>query len=332
MNVIPKNEASQAVHAIKHHGKDQHRHAIAHLQEYVWKRQKSTGVGPASSLNPIDLTGSHPRILWTPERLDRARAWLEANPFNSRTPLEDAMKYVLTGSMAEGLEARDMVFNFDVPDSELAGVASDTDRWNQWVPVVVDWCWDLVSADPRWPAWKARYDFIRWTLRNKDWGSGWMYSSNYNWAYMANEINWAIATGNQELLDWTLDNRWQPFLWATESIIKGGVPTESSQYGKYALSYPVIPFLALADLGRDLLAETKWHMEAVYALIHATLLGSQTFPYGDDETDTTVTDIYHGDFMAMMALKYKDQPVGQLAQEWLDGTDPTISRWLEAIQ
>ena len=331
MKAIISNEDLQAAHAAKHHGRGQHRHSIARLKEHVWKRQKSTGVDPASSLSPIDLTGPHPRILWTSERLDRARVWLEANPSDLRTPLENAMKYVLTGSMAEGLEARDAVFNFDIPDSELAGVASDLDRWNQHIPVVVDWCWDLVSADPRWPAWKARYEVIRATLMHKDWGGIWQPTSNYFWEYLSNEINWAITTDNEDLLEWTLDNRWQNFKWAAESSLKGGVPTESSQYGKYALSYPVIPFIALADLGRDLLAETKWHMEAVYALIHATLLGGQTFPYGDDETDTTVTDIYHGDFMAMMAMKYKDQPVGQLAQEWLDGVDPTISRWLEAI-
>ena len=332
MKAVIPNEDLQAVHAAKHHGKSQHRHSIARLQEYVWERQKSTGVGPASSLIPIDLTGPHPRILWTLDRITRARAWLLNNPRAAAGPLEHAMHYAISGNTISGQVALENLFGFDVPDSELAGVASDLDRWNQHIPVIVDWCWDLVSADPRWPAWRARYEVIRATLMHKDWGGIWQPTSNYFWGYLSNEINWAIATDNEDLLEWTLDNRWQNFKWWAESSGKGGVPTEGSQYGRYQLSYPVIPFLALADLGRDLLAETNFFTEAVYALINATLTGSQTFSYGDDETDTTVTDIYHGDFMAMMAMRYRDQPVGQLAQEWLDGTDPTISRWLEAIQ
>ena len=205
-NVIQKNEALQAVHAAKHHGKDQRHHSIRRLQQARKMIAAPVDpIAPPDPFTPIYITGPHPRILWTLDRITRARAWLLNNPRAAYGLLEHAMHYAISGNTISGQVVLENLFNFDVPDSELAGVASDADRWNQHIPVVVDWCWDLVSADPRWPAWKARYDFIRETLRHKDWGSGWMFSSNYNWAYFANEINWAIATGNQELLDWTLD-------------------------------------------------------------------------------------------------------------------------------
>ena len=79
-NVIPKNESLQAVHAAKRHAKGRHLPGITRLKFYAMTRREEIGwAGALAPVAPIDLTGPHPRILWTPERIQRGRAWLDSN-------------------------------------------------------------------------------------------------------------------------------------------------------------------------------------------------------------------------------------------------------------
>ena len=40
-----------------------------------------------------------------------------------------------------------MLMNFTISQSELDGVASDNYRWNDWAPVVFDWCHDVMTSN-----------------------------------------------------------------------------------------------------------------------------------------------------------------------------------------
>ena len=51
----------------------------------------------------------------------------------------------MTGNTTYGNIAVNLLMNFTIPQSELDGVASDTYRWNQWVPIVYDWCYNLMT-------------------------------------------------------------------------------------------------------------------------------------------------------------------------------------------
>jgi hypothetical protein len=44
----------------------------------------------------------------------------------------------MTGNTTYGQAAINLLMNFTISNSELASVASDNYRWNDWVPVVYD--------------------------------------------------------------------------------------------------------------------------------------------------------------------------------------------------
>src|SRR5436305_2794305 len=101
-----------------------------------------------------------------------------------------------------------------------------------------------------------------------------MEASNVYWGYLRNELNWGIATYGEnpmagQFLDFALKTRW------ADSFLPyagpggqgaGGVPQEGSQYGRYMLQYPLIPFATAAQMGRQLYDETPFFKAAVFYL------------------------------------------------------------------
>jgi hypothetical protein len=296
---------------------------------------------------------THPRIWWTPDTLAQGQKWFAQHPFtpNNSDPWDNALRYVLTGETQYGLRAVQLLMNFTITQHELDGVASDTYRWGDWVPVVYDWCNAVMTADEQ-QTFMDRYNTYTDIIRQKPWGGPTMPGNNYYWGYFRNEVNWAIATWYenpmaQTFYDDALVTRWQnSFLpYATGSDL-GGVTPEGSQYGRYMLEYTVVPFTTLKNLGRDLLQETNWYKEAVFNLISTTspdrthIKGDemapyfQTFPFGDDETFNgypSAAQSYYGDFMTMAANEWSDRPVGQYARHWLTQVQPPLSRYVAAV-
>src|SRR5262249_40612360 len=149
----------------------------------------------------------------------------------------------------------------------------------------------------------------------KRWGDGRMPANNYYWGYLRNELNWAIATYHENpmartFLEHALVTRWQnSFLPFAAAEARGGVPAEGTQYGRYMLHYPVVPFTTMRLLGRDLFRETDFYKEAVFYMIYGTTpaptackgsgkLYYQVFPFSDDETDgghPSATSFYYSD-------------------------------------
>ena len=125
---------------------------------------------PLASAAELAIPTAHPRLWWTAARLTQARQWYAANPF---TPAADdawgnALRYVLTGEQAYARTAIGLLMGFTISDAELQGVASDTYRWNDWVPVVFDWTYDAMTAQER-ADFIARYNRYAETLRQKSW-------------------------------------------------------------------------------------------------------------------------------------------------------------------
>src|SRR5262249_46346683 len=147
---------------------------------------------------------------------------------------------------------------------------------NDWVPVVFDWCYNQMTAS-QISTFITRYNGYVQTMMTKSWGGPTMPSSNYFWGYWRNEFNWAVATYYentamaQTFLDDALVTRWQDaFLPWANGAGSGGVPQEGTQYGRYMLNYPIVPFVTASNLGRNLLSETNFYKEAAYYLIYST--------------------------------------------------------------
>src|SRR5262249_23153491 len=153
-------------------------------------------------------------------------------------------------------------------------------------------------------------------------------ANNYYWGYWRNELNWGIATYGENpdapnVLAFALTTRWLhgviPFFAGPGD---SGVPGEGSQYGRYALQYPVIPLTSAGLLGRDLLDETNWYRQAALYLIYSTSPdGSLVFPFDDDEKSygaPPAQDGDYADFMSMIVDHDRSSPIGQYAQRWMN--------------
>jgi hypothetical protein len=322
------------------------------------------GVKTAGQTAPYGITipAAHPRLWWNGDRIARARAWYQSNPFTPRSsPVEDrafdnAFLYILTGNAQYCRTAIDAASSIVVNDlaanSPTQGVASDGMRWyGEQVIVTYDWCHSQMTDTER-AALQSRWNFYLNNVRQHQWGNAQMYESNYNWGYMRNMIEWGITTyGENSMADTFLadglTNRWQNnFIPYANTGGKGGVWQEGSNYGPAIAEYTVIPFMSAALLGRNIFNETNYHKENIYYLIHATTPARtfhkasggnfyELFPFADDERFSEGGFVARaegwGNFMTMLADYWRNEPVGQYARRWVNLLNPTRERHVRAL-
>jgi len=289
---------------------------------------------------------AHPRIWWNAERLDRARAWWPAHAFtpSSDDPQGNAFRYLMTGETQYARTAINLLMNFTIPQAQLDGVASDDYRWSPWVPIVYDWCYDLMTPTEV-STFIARYNNYTSILIGKPWGGPGSEGNNYFWGYLVNELNWAIATYYenpmaQTFLNDALVTRWQNGVLPYFAVaLKGGTSPEGSSYGLSLLQYPDMAFTTLGLMGLDLFNQTNWYKEAVFNTIYDTSVTPinsiwTQFSYGDDEQGPQVDARYHkynGSFISVMADAFAGSPVAQYARQWLNTVQPTLDPWIAAV-
>ncbi|TNJ35319.1 hypothetical protein [Arenimonas terrae] len=225
---------------------------------------------------PAIPTG-HPRLwLSSPDQRQRAEEWLAAQ---GQMPAADdhagnAFVALLSDDPARCTAAVDWLVGFTLPD--VGNVSSDNARWyGETAALVFDWCHASMSASQRATVitrWNGYLD----VLNAKDWGGQGYEANNYFWGYLRNDLNWAIATWHEnprapDFLAHGLDTRYRD--WFIDGFVPafgvGGVAGEGTQYGRYMLSYPVVPFLSLRDYGIDPYPETGFHAEALYQLAYS---------------------------------------------------------------
>jgi hypothetical protein len=300
--------------------------------------QQDIYVANAIGRDSFTIPAEHARIWWTPQRLAEARQWYYENDFtvDMGDPWSTAFAYVITQDVTYARATIDRLMNFEISESELNGVASDNYRWNDWVPVAYDWTYNAMTADER-TTFMDRYNHYVSVLNDHDWGGPGMDANNYFWGYFRNELNWAIATYYEnplagQFLENALVTRWGSFLEYANDEAVGGVAGEGSQYGRYMLSYPMTAMVSMDNFGRDLFSETNFFKEAVFNLIYSTTPAPtykkdddhpypQVFAFGDVETYggyPGASDFYLGNFMSVMANKYRNLPLGQYARQWID--------------
>jgi len=303
----------------------------------------STIITTSNGTYGLTIPQTHPTIWFNAQRLAAAQQWYAANPFtpSSADPLNDALAYLLTGNQTYAQEAITQLMAFTISSSELAGVASDTYRWNSWVPIVYDWCYGAMTASQQ-QTFMNTYNGYTSVITQKSWGGPTMPASNYFWGYLSNEFNWAIATyyinpSAQAFLQDALVTRWQnSFLpYAATGDGLGGVPAEGSQYGRYLLAYPMVAWTTAALMGDDVFQQTGFYLQALFQTIYSTtpvpVAGSyEVFAYGDDESGNAAGSAYLGDYMTVVAQVWASQPAGQYARQWLSTVQPSVDTFVTA--
>jgi len=328
------------------------------------------GVGTCNQANPqaqvpfgtLTIPSQHPRLWFDSARLARGRAWYAANPFVPRAPVDGVPETYIDLPLASLLSGD--LTKCDAPITWLMGLSLDTTRPGddaRWVGeaaiLTYDWCYERLTATQR-ATLITRWNGFLDAFNTHSWGGLTMPFNNYYWGFLRNTLDFAITTFGendhaQALLDQSLVSRWQgsTLPWAAGSTRPlnglGGVAPEGSQYGRYLLGYGVVPFTTTSLYGREVYDESRFFESAVYATVYMTPMAQSAradgnpywdmFPFGDDERwlhqDNKVYDsVFLGDFMHSMAELWKDRQVGQIAQRWVETTQPKVSRYVAAVQ
>ncbi|MDE2095674.1 MAG: hypothetical protein KGL39_00325 [Patescibacteria group bacterium] len=124
----------------------------------------------------------------------------------------------------------------------------DQYRWNQWVPIVFDWCRPLLTTQQVHDLVTAINPIVRANMQQR-WGGPAMVGCDYFWSNLNWEWSWAAATRDlQDVsdIDGSWQQRWQNFLQWTQNPLNGlaGIFPAGSQYGLYCYNYCVLPFLS----------------------------------------------------------------------------------------
>lgn len=295
----------------------------------------------------MTIPATHPRLWWTPERITRAKAWVQKTGFAPKgndIQLERALAHAVTG--ASCAEAISWAVGYEIPSFE--GV-SDALRWEgDRVVTIYDWCYDEMTADQR----KTIVD--RWTTAitkasKLNYGGPELFeNNNYYWGYLRNDITFGIASYGENssapaMLEDGLVTRWEKdFLPFAKGRGLGGVPAEGTQYGTYMTDYPIIPFGTAALLGRSVFDETEFFKGTVLAVIYGTPQGQTTsadgqtgyeiFSYNDDDFWRLHNSANrYANFMAQAAINWDCLPIGKLARTWSKMVEAKPSAYLAAV-
>lgn len=300
-------------------------------------------------LGKMTIPTTHPRLWWTPARLAQAKTWFAAKPFTPRADDWEnlALHYVLSGNTTSARKAITWLMAFTLSTDALS---NDPARWfGETAMLVFDWCHDQMTPAER-STIVTRWNGYITTLNAKPWGGVGMEGNNYYTGYFRNTLEWAIASYHENamapaLLEHALVTRWQnSFVPYATGPGRGGVPHEGTQYGRYALSYPVVPLTTATQLGADMWGQTGFFKEALYYLVYATpqartVRGSGTgrfelFPFNDDElfkTGGLAEGPHHMAFAAAMIDRFRAQPIAGHAQAWMELVGSPLPNHVAAV-
>jgi hypothetical protein len=297
------------------------------------------------------IRDAHPRLWWTPARITQAQAWLASHPFTPGTCdnngvdscIDIAWKHVVAGTDCSA--AITWAVNNVIGCASPTGNGCDDSRWyGQAAFLSYDWCFDQWAPDQLanflsnvGGAGRGWNDYLT-AINQQAWGGPQMTQSNYDWGNLRNDIELGIATNTenvpaaQAFLADGITTRWAAFAATTGGESAGGVPEEGIAYGS-SMAPPIIPFVTVADGGRDLLNETDWYKSFIYWIIYATTPGPtygpssgttayHMSPYADDEHFVSGGTLhirpYWQDWMNFASNYWSAIDAGKHARQWLD--------------
>jgi Secretion system C-terminal sorting domain len=291
-------------------------------------------------------------LWWNADRLARAKTWYASNNFNPRADdlMGNAYRYILTNDVAYARKAINLIVALELPAGQVLPTAIGCDNcryYGEETAIVFDWCYDQMTESERNTVMTRWAKYIT-DVNQQDWGGIGMEANNYYMGNLRNSILWGIVLYHhhgdaQKILDHGLNTRWQnSFIpYANNKGGKGGALGEGPEYGSTMISYPIIPFVSMNLMGRDIYSESNFFKEAVMNTIYSTTPapianGSQSFYGFFPYNETDITDILHertyfGDYMLTMANYYSTIGIGQYARKWLTMTNPTTSRLMKSV-
>jgi hypothetical protein len=310
-------------------------------------------------------------IYWIPARYAQAKEWHKHHSFEINTAgnspyiawTDLLFHYQMTGHKPDCERAYRFVSDPNLivvkhPDGRQSAASNGARWYGETAILTYDWCYSAFDETQRN---NLRTVINGWVTgwMTAAWGNSSMTYSNFFWGYLRNEIEWGIASYNDqpEIAKTFLDDalgpkgRWEAF--KKDALgEKSGVGYEGSEYGRYQLYYGLLPFQTAKDYGRDLYAETRFFKDAVFYVIYNTtdsptqIKGSsqaeyEVFPFCDDQNwtkgGTAVSAVsngnlgsYYGDFLLVAANLWKSLPLAGYAKQWIANLKPSVERFWES--
>lgn len=301
---------------------------------------------------------AHPRLWWNASRLAIAQSWCTANPTQCASN-SAAWKHVVTGSScATDIAA---LMEFDLAGANYSGDGFyDPMRASAYTYILTyDWCFDelttqqksdfLVNLDGTGDGWNDYMAFVDSPSATRGQPSE---LSNYSMGFLRNDIMFGIATytenttAAESALDYGFDTRWTQYMIPAMNAapFTGGVPAEGYPYGASTNEYFIYPFQSVEILGKDIVSESNFLKQNVYAVIYGTT-PSITYHenlndyfyllpfFGDDEHfidgGTLHIRTYYQNYMNFASNFFSSINVGKDARQWWntvsadDGTKAT---------
>jgi len=310
----------------------------------------------------LTIPTTHPRLWWNPARIAQATAWFKAHP-NAPPPVDNttddyfidlAWRHVVAGVDCSPA-ITNVMSNKVIADqySPSAAGSDDAMGFGEEAFVVYDWCFDQMTSQQRSDLLNniggsgAGWNNYLTGIDQQAWGGPPMVQDDYNLGNMRNDIDAGIATywENQSkataflndgiVLRWT-DN----FVPSAATDSAGGVGQEGNEYAASLAQYPVIPFVSMSLLGRDVYNESEYFKEQAYWIIYSTtpaptpniVAGTppayQLNPFNHDEhfVEGGMLNVrnYYQAFMNMASNYWSAFNVGKYARQWVNtvGADP----------
>jgi hypothetical protein len=316
-----------------------------------------TFTGTGTTVQGIFIPGAHPRLFWTPARIAAAKKWWTSNSFTPRNDVysvaDQLFAYIASGNQTYCTQAIGFSMAVNLSDCVPTKAGCDEARWDGETAILTyDWCYSVMTAAQR-TTFQTNWNTWLNNVRAQDWGGVGMSQSNYYWGTVRDEIEWAIASYQENqtaadafLTDAITTRYMNDFVPATQAAgqAMGGLGLEGGQYGPYQSYYmSAIVLPTLASSGRDMWTEaTPYWKGAVLNRIYMTpaqptvtvnkqRAGWEVFPFGDDETwqdGAPATATEKGTFMTAAADRWSGSNIGRWAQRWLMNVSPNVDKAL----
>jgi hypothetical protein len=289
----------------------------------------------------------HPRLWWNAERLARARSWLATHPFTPAATdvVGVALHALLSERPAECAPAISWALSFDLDVTPGDTLRDEGER----AALVYDWCHGAFTAAQR-EAFRLRWNAALAPLAGDAWGGPEMPQSDVFWTRLRNHFEWGVASLGENpdaegYLRDALEVRWRDaFVPHAAGPGLGGGLQEGGVAAARVVDSSVVLLVTARLAGRDLLAETAFFDQAVYALAAATTpaptvlrnTSSRFFEIFPQNDEPNYVDGASGSrkewagFMLAMAGLRATATSGGIARSWLSLTGVAPPRFVEA--
>lgn len=265
---------------------------------------------------------------------------IAGNPQYGYSAIDPVILYTVTKDKKHAEEAVSLIENH-VLEAESTITAGErpkvsADSYLHVGPIIAglaftfDWANEFITEQQktRWKAYADQAIFNVWNPREAQWGteshpwSGWSINNpanNYHYSFLWATMTWALASKNQEWIDFLKTEKFPPLVENFKEI-PGGGSLEGTGYGVSHKRLFDIYMLWKSAMNEDLSAESIHAAASIDYWIHATVPTLERFaPIGDQaRVSSAPLYDYHRALVIKAVMLNKDAEIAARGMWWLN--------------